>query len=94
MSVLWTRVRHPELGETVLPVAAVESCPGWEAVGEPTEDPDALRSAMAHEQLVRDAEAATTAPAPAPAPVSAPAAPKATTTTTESAAPSGADQKE
>lgn len=93
MSVLWTRVRHPDLGETVLPAAAVESYPGWEVVGEPTEDPDALRSAMAAEQLARNAETATPAPAPAPAPASTPSASKATTTT-ESAAPSGADQKE
>ncbi|NUP49010.1 MAG: hypothetical protein HOW97_17145 [Catenulispora sp.] len=88
----WTRARHPDLGETVFPAAAVESYPGWEPVGEPTEDADALRAAMAAEQLA--AAEPPPAPAPAPATVSAPPASKASTPDPQSTAPSGADQKE
>lgn len=91
MSVYWTRARHAELGETVLPADAVESYPGWEAVGEPCDDVDSLRAALAKEQAMAAAEAAA-APTPSPAPP--PPAPKTGADKPEPEAPSGADQKE
>lgn len=50
MSVFWTRARHAELGDVVLPAAAVESYPGWEPVGQPSDDPDALHAEIDREQ--------------------------------------------
>lgn len=97
MSVFWTRARHAELGDTVLPVAAVESYPGWEAVGEPSTDDVALRRAIAADQAADAALAALAVETGAPPPVfRAPIASTSETGTdaSESSAPAGADPKE
>jgi hypothetical protein len=99
MSVFWTRVRHALLGDAVMPVAAVESYPGWEAVGEPTTEADALHADIERERAVAAAEAEAEAEAaqqsapPAPSTPSA-TVPKSGTATPESSAPAGADPKE
>lgn len=88
MPVFFTRARHAELGEVVMPAEALEHCPGWESYGEPSTDPEALRSELALEQAVQAAELAASAPASTSAakPKQAPA--------TESSAPVGAEPKE
>lgn len=68
-----------------MPAAAVAHHPGWEPVGEPSVDADALRAELAAEQGARAAETAAAPQLPAP---------KTAPTTTEPPAPSGADQKE
>lgn len=97
MSVFWTRARHAELGDTVLPAAAVESYPGWEAVGEPSTDDVALRRAITADQAA-DAELADLADEiGAPPPVFPPptaSVPKTGADAPESSAPAGADPKE
>lgn len=82
MAADFTRARHPELPPTVLPMAAVQVYPGWEAYGEPSPNPDELWAAIAAEA---DAEPPA-APSPTPKRGSAPAA--------ETPAPAGAAPKE
>jgi hypothetical protein len=98
MTVFWTRARHAELGDTVLPAEAVESYPGWEAVGEPTAEADALHADLERERAVAAAEAEAaqqSAPPAPPAPSTPPATvPKSGTATPETSAPAGADPKE
>lgn len=88
MPVYFTRARHSELGDVVMPAEALEHCPGWESYGEPSTDPEALRSELALEQAVQAAELASAAQTTAPSakPKQAPA--------TESSAPVGAEPKE
>lgn len=97
MTVYWTRARHAELGDVVLPADAVESYPGWEAVGEPSDDQDALRAEIARDKAA-DAElaelASETGAAPYSPPTPAPSAPKSGADASESSAPAGADPKE
>lgn len=98
MSVYWTRASHPDLPDVVVPLDAMESYPEWEAVGEPSDDVDALRAELEREQVAAalDALIAESASAPAlssPAPeMSAPAPEPAPEP--ESPTPSGADLKE
>ena len=94
MSVYWTRAHHPELGDVVLPLAAMESFPDWEAVGEPSTDDGALRAELEREQaaaaiaaLIAESASANAAPSPAPEASASPAKP-------ESPTPTGADPKE
>jgi hypothetical protein len=95
MTVFWTRARHAELGDTVLPTEAVESYPGWEAVGEPTAEADALHAAIERERAVAAAEAEAAQQSAPPAPSTPPATvPKSGTATPETSAPAGADPKE
>ena len=96
MSVYWTRASHPDLPDVVLPVAAMESYPEWEAIGEPSTDVDALRAELEREQVAARMEALIAASAPAPvepSPAPEPAAPE-FDPEPESPTPSGADPKE
>lgn len=83
MPVQWVIAHHPDLGDAVLPAAAIASYPGWEAVGEPSLDQDALSAAL--ERAAAEAAAAqqsappkqrAATPASAPAVAPAGAAPK------------------
>ena len=94
MSVYWTRAHHPELGDVVLPLDAMESLPEWEAVGEPSTDVDALRAELEREQVAASiaalvAESASAHIAPPPAPETSAPDPE-----PESLTPTGADPKE
>jgi hypothetical protein len=96
MSVYWTRASHPDLPDVVLPAAAMESYPEWEAIGEPSTDVDALRAELEREQVAARMEALIAASAPAPvepSPAPEPAAPE-FDPEPESPTPSGADPKE
>lgn len=93
MAVYWTRAHHPELGDVVLPLDAMESYPEWEAVGEPSTDDVALRAELEREQLAASLAAETEEPAPA-TPAAAAPAPTKPTTDPKPPAPSGADPKE
>lgn len=94
MTAYFTRARHAELGDAVLPVAAMESYPEWEAVGEPADNPDVLHAAIEHEQIAAALAAESEAPAQA-APKAAPKPPQADAPASDpDPAPSGADPKE
>lgn len=92
MSVYWTRASHPELPDVVLPLDAMESYPGWEAIGEPSDDVDALRAELEREQVA--ASIAALIADTASAPVAPPPAPETSAPDPESPTPSGADPKE
>lgn len=72
MTVQFTRARHPELPSTVLPLAALGSYPQWEAYGEPSDDPSALRTAIAREPVPEPPQPGPQKPTRAASPVSAP----------------------
>lgn len=98
MSVYWIRAFHAELDrEVVMPLEAIAHHSGWEQVGEPSDDPDALRADLARDQAVAAAEAEAalaTGEAMPPPPAPKPSAPKTGADTPESSAPAGADPKE
>jgi len=94
MSAYWTRARHPELPDVVVPLDAMDSYPEWEAVGEPSTDVDALRAELEREQVAASiaalvAESASAHIAPPQAPEMSAPDPE-----PESPTPSGADPKE
>jgi hypothetical protein len=92
MTTYWTRAEHAELPDAVMPVDAVESYPGWTAVGEPADNPDVLHAAIEREQFLAALDGPAVTPPAAPVPT--PSASKTGAGTPESSAPAGADPKE